>query len=177
MGFLANRDRAIFTDFQFSNILLSFLAFCFVIPILEELSFRAFLTSNPKVVKLGISFFIVVLIFKILEYFADIGFWLDIGASFLFSSILFFLINENKIDLKLFTGNIIVLSIVSSFIFAFVHIGLNYSADSLIFLSISVIPYFFSGLIFCKVRTKFGLFYSIFLHSLVNATGLFLNLI
>lgn len=176
-GFLFNRERVLFTDFQFSSIFFSFLAFCFVIPVLEEFSFRAFLTGSPKVIKLGISFFVVVLVFKILEAFVQVGFWMDVGISFLLSFALFSLIDERKIDLDFFSENILSLSIASSLTFAFFHMGLNFSADNLMLLSVSVIPYFFSGLIFCRVRVKFGLIYSVLLHSIVNAFGLFLNLI
>jgi membrane protease YdiL (CAAX protease family) len=56
-GFLIDENRVLFNSFSLIGIVESFFMFCLIIPILEELSFRAFLVKSEKDIYLGISFF------------------------------------------------------------------------------------------------------------------------
>ncbi|WP_353527665.1 hypothetical protein [Algoriphagus sp. SE2] len=146
-------------------------------PTLEELGLRSFLTKNQDIRNLGISFFLVILIFKILQILFPIALWTEIFLNFGIGFVLFFLISNLNLKLYIIPNNIILFSILSSFLFAIYHVGLNYTSENLGFLLVSVIPFFISGLIFCHVRIKYGLIYSLALHSIFNFTIWILNLV
>jgi hypothetical protein len=150
--------------------------FCLIIPILEELSFRAFLVKSEKDIYLGISFFLSFSLFKVLEIFYTVNLWLDIGLTLILGLMIYFFVIKIKLKLNYLNSNFIVCSVFSSIVFAIFHIGINYSSESIIFLLISVIPFFLTGLVFCRVRIEFGLLYAIALHCLINSTGWILNL-
>jgi hypothetical protein len=176
-GFLIEKNRVLFNSFSLIGIVESFFVFGFIIPLLEELSFRAFLTKIHKFFYLGGSFFLVISFFKFLEIFYTLNLWIDIFLTFLLSIIIYYYIINKKIKLNYLNSNFIVSALLSSIIFAVFHIGINYVSESIIFLLISVLPFFFSGLIFCRVRIKLGFRYSLALHCLINFTGVLLNLL
>jgi membrane protease YdiL (CAAX protease family) len=176
LGKLEKIDRIFFESKDLFNIIISFIAFGIILPIFEELSFRAILTKNEKYIRIGLCFFIVIFISKILEYFIYINFWIDLFLSFFIGSILFVLTKSVYFNFIYFYQNRLVFLVISSLVFALFHLGLNYSSENLLILLISIIPFFFSGFILGLVTLKHGLTYSIGLHMLVNFTGLFLNL-
>lgn len=176
LGRLEKTERLFFTEFNFINISLSFIGFGIILPILEEFSFRGNLTKNEKQIKIGISFLIIICISKILELFITINFWLDLFFCFIFGWFLALKIAKISLPLKLFYKNRLFFLIISSIVFALFHLGLNYNSSNLLFLLISIIPFFFSGFIFGIVVLRYGIFYSIGLHVLINITGLLINL-
>lgn len=176
-GMLIHNDRIFFNSFDLFGIVESFLAFCLILPLLEEFSFRSFLTSNPKIVTFGFSFFLVFLVFKILENYYTIHLWLDLVLNFILGFLLYYILSKLNFKFKFLNYKLVITSLVFSGVFAIFHMGINYTSESIVFLIISVVPFFLSGLVFCRIRIKFGLIYSIVLHSLINFTGWVLNLI
>lgn len=174
---LINKERVLFKSFDIIGITESFLVFCLILPFLEELSFRAVLSKNSNYIRLGFSFFIWFLFFKILEFYYDLNLWIDLGLNIILSLFLNYLLKIKDVEIKFLSKNLIISSVVFSAFFAIFHIGVYYDSNNLFHLLISVFPFFISGLVFCRVRIKFGLFYSILLHSLINFTGWFLSLI
>jgi membrane protease YdiL (CAAX protease family) len=176
LGKLEKIDRIFFESKDLLNILISFIAFGILVPIFEEFSFRAILTKNEKYIRIGLCFFIVIFISKILEHFIYINFWIDLFLSFSFGIILFLITKSVYFNFINFHQNRVAFLIISSIVFALFHLGLNYSSEGFLILLISIIPFFFSGLILGLVTLKHGLISSISLHSLLNFTGLLLNL-
>lgn len=175
--FLIDEDRVLFNSFGGVGLIESFFAFCIIIPLLEELSFRAFLTKNNNIFYLGISFFLVFSFFKVVEILYKMNLWLDMGLTFILGYTIFYFVKKLNLKLNYLNYNFIISSFFSSIVFAIFHIGINYTSENILFLLISVLPFFFSGLVFCRVRIKLGLRYSLALHCLINFTGWILNLI
>lgn len=176
-GFLMKENVVYFKSFKFWNIIESFFLIGLLFPIIEEFGFRAFLTNDKNLERLGFSFFIIILIIEFINYFMMLNIWIYLIMVIIGVSIIF--INSKLINC--FTGiiskDILTYSILASLVFSFLHMGSNYSSDFIICLFFSVIPYFVNGLIYCRIRWKYGLVYSIILHVLHNFTVLLLNLI
>ncbi|EAZ79435.1 CPBP family glutamic-type intramembrane protease [Algoriphagus machipongonensis] len=176
-SYLTKIERVFFSEFNLFGILSSFAAFCILTPVLEELSFRAVFSKNKELVKLGFSFFLVVFVFKVLEYFLNINFWIDITLTYLIAVSIYLISKNISIDQELLKRKRIIILIISSLIFGIFHSGLNYQFNSPLFLLISIIPYIFSGFIFGIVAIRYNVIHSIILHSLINFTGLTINLV
>lgn len=174
-GMLSHNERVLFNSYSLVGIVESFLVFCLILPLLEEFSFRSVLSKNTKAVTFGVSFFLVFLFFKILENYYTINLWLDLLLCFLIGFIFYFVLNKINFELKFLNSNLIITSFLFSGFFAIFHLGINYTSESILYLIISVLPFFLSGLVFSRLRIKFGLVYSIVLHSLINFTGWLLS--
>lgn len=176
LGKLEKIERFNFIDSDYIHIFLFFFVFGIILPVMEEFSFRGILTNNEKQLRIGITLFFPVFVFKIFELIFDINIWIDLFLTLLIGRILYLKTKSISFSINLFYENKILFLIISSIIFALFHTGLNYEFSYNIFLLISIIPFFFSGLIFGLVTLKYGLTYSIVLHMLINFTALFLNL-
>lgn len=176
LGELEKIERFNFIDSSFTYIFLNFIVYVIILPIIEEFSFRGILTNNEKQLRIGITLFFPVFVFKVLESNLYINIWIDFILTFAIGGIFYFKTKSISFSLESFHNNRISILVISSIIFALFHLGLNYESSNKIFLLISVIPFFFSGLVFGIVTLKYGIIHSIGLHMLTNFTALFLNL-
>jgi membrane protease YdiL (CAAX protease family) len=145
-----------------------------IIPIVEEFTFRGWLTKKKGLILLSIPF----IIFSASQLFINLVIS-DIGNSkyFVISALVVgaVLISFKKIDLleSFIEKNFILLSYISILLFSLIHI-LNYQIKTInltvtVSLFLILIPYPFSGYILTKLRLKNGLLWSILLHMMTNS--------
>ncbi|GGG47360.1 CPBP family glutamic-type intramembrane protease [Bizionia arctica] len=156
-------------DFKFDKYsgIQKFLLSAFLIPILEELTFRLnlkFSKRNFLIMFLGISYSVFKIIFQ-----------LDWSNSLLITVILTLLLGlllKNKIlnRLEIFwKENRLIVFYFLLFSFVLLH-STNYDLEfsTLIYIPLLMLPHFFAGLVFSYARLKSGIIMSISLHILNN---------
>jgi len=148
------------------------------IPIIEEFAFRLFITKKENEFIIGLSCLVSFLATLILLIFWDLGYLSLISLFVCFALIIHRVISRyvQKLNINLTAKhNLISLTLISSFIFAYSHFMINQPE---ILFSIQVfllLPYFIRSLVYSYARVKFGLVWSILLHSLFNTSILLIQ--
>ena len=141
-------------------------------PLIEELAFRLFLNPKERNIRMGFSFFFVVVIYKVTTLIFDLDKLMFVltSGSFICALLLSIYLKgklggvENYIK---FTNKNSLL-IISCVLFAIMHYGTNYSSNSFLISLIPLTKHFFSGYVFGIFRIRYGLFNAVMLHSLNN---------
>ncbi|MGK0379594.1 MAG: membrane protease YdiL (CAAX protease family) [Patiriisocius sp.] len=144
----------------------------FIAPIIEEFLFRLALT---KIKYLNLIWILPNVLFAILIYFKFFSFlFIPLG---LFAFIIFLLYKQNFSLDKLYTKNIMFWVINSSFIFSFIHIVYLLNESLLFFEKALIVFVVFLpvGLTLASIRIRYGIIYSLLLHSLLNFFTILLN--
>jgi len=143
-----------------------------ITPILEEFLFRSFLYPQKK----HISAFIFSLTFFLLNYFLIDYFLIKIPLSFIFCFL--FQLSSFQINYKWYSKNNRSIVYFSSIIFGLVHITNYQLTQTTIYMSpLFFAPKILSGFSLAFMRIKYGLVYSILLHSAYNAIPVLLTLL
>lgn len=149
-----------------------------IVPIIEEISFRLILTRDFKKLLLGGSFFIANILALI------IGSWLQLGKIitlfiYLTIAIIIFKLAKHSFsrqEPKSHNWNNYLLITVSSFTFGISHYITSPETSFFSFQTLILsTPYILRGFIYSMTRIKYGITYSILLHSLFNISVLFLR--
>jgi membrane protease YdiL (CAAX protease family) len=141
-------------------------------PFVEELSFRLWLTKNKNRFFLGIAFCIVFFTLIITDFNRLVPISPEISFDLYFFSLGFALA---YILVKIFPKNmklpsIYILIIISSILFALLHLNVVGKQITLLGYSIILFPYFISGYFYGYINYRIGFKYAFFAHGLHNLT-------
>lgn len=159
------------------NYLETFIYFCLIYPIIEELIHRLPLILNKWNISISLSLVFLINYDRNLFFFDlnEKSFWLKI----LIIVFIFFTLHFIKIDnFKLGKVKYFIYFYFMALTFSFLHIGNFYSAlpKKFIFISIIfVLPQFFLGIISSYLRLKNGILYSFLIHIIFNTSVFILN--
>jgi uncharacterized protein len=158
------------TDFNYSPLIV-FLSMVLLAPIIEELIFRLIL--KPRYINCVI-FTLVNGLLAIIFLYKKV-FFMFIPVSLISLISLYFLLNKKgfKNLQTFFLGHFKLFFYLSSFLFGFLHVT-NYEPFNyklIIVMPILISPIVVTGILLGFIRMKFGIIYSILLHSLINLVG------
>jgi uncharacterized protein len=171
-------DKEIFgTELSLSSrygLTTSLILMIVIIPIVEEFTFRGWLTKEKKLILISIPF----IIFSGSQLFLNLVISHIGNLKYLITSALMigtFLISLKRIDPveSFIQKNFTVLVYISIMLFSLIHL-FNYQVKTInliviINLFLILIPYPFSGYILTKLRIRNGLLWSILLHIMTNS--------
>lgn len=150
-------------------------------PIVEELSFRYWISKNKRKILVGIglciSIFLVIIfdLEELLPFSFEVSFFLVFAIiGLLIGLLLFKLFLSRKLE-----PSIYLLIVISSVLFSLLHLNVVRSQDNLFGYLAILLPYFIIGYLHGFVTYRIGFFYSFLMHALNNlillSMGLFFN--
>ena len=161
------------------NLGVIFILSVIVHPIVEELSFRLFVTENSKKFSYGLALalsFILVLFLGLYELIN-----LNYEVSFILMLTILalpigFMLHEilRRTDLSI---DFKVIVLISSLLFAIIHLNIVSNQQSTIQYAIVLLPYFLSGLVYSYARITMGFAYCILLHCMNNGFFFLINVL
>ncbi|WP_170132745.1 CPBP family glutamic-type intramembrane protease [Pedobacter cryoconitis] len=147
-------------------------------PLIEELMFRIWLVYSRTNLSIAIGTILAALSYKLYFYsgLADGSQYIKVGVLTILIGVVmgcFSFIGLKKIDLNLmrvFKSNSRKLTIISSFIFGYLHLT-NYkiTPNLLLFSPIVLANYIIGGLILSFIRVRYGLIYAVLFHAVYNS--------
>ena len=152
----------------------------FIAPIAEEIGYRLSLLYSKRNISITIfflSFFLYCKITSSFNYEIDEHFKYKIIFSLILALLSFILLLKRKdINNRLiffWSNNHMAILLTSIFLFTFSHIfNFNISNKTLILMPIITFPQLIYAISLSYTRLKYGIFYSIILHSMINITSL-----
>lgn len=148
-------------------------------PIVEELSFRFFVSKKIKEFSYGLALaisFMLVLFLKLynqinLNY--EVGFILILVALALpIGFVVHKMIQHFKLDI-----NLKATVVISSLLFSIIHLNIISNQSGIIQYAIILLPYFLTGFVYSYARITMGLTYCILLHCMNNGFFFLMNVL
>jgi hypothetical protein len=177
-----SQNPTLFIFFQMNGIIYGILQICLISPITEELGFRACMKYSHINFSLLIAFFLFffskILFYLVFDdpYVIDkkVFFWL---ISFITGMYIYFKLKKKKEVSNMISifwlKNPKIIFFFLTITFSSLHIfNFELNINLFFFFPILILPHFISGIFFGYIRLKYGIFYSIILHSMINITSL-----
>jgi membrane protease YdiL (CAAX protease family) len=150
----------------------------FIHPLLEELSFRLWLSKNRYRFLLGLGFCLIffTLIFTDFNRLLPISPELSFNLSFVLLGVTLGYLLIKIVPKKLELPRMFILIIISSILFALLHLNVIGKQNNLLGYLIILLPYFIKGYFYGYITFRIGFRYAFFAHALHNFTLLFMTL-
>ncbi|MBX2958152.1 MAG: CPBP family intramembrane metalloprotease [Cyclobacteriaceae bacterium] len=170
------REKAKISEFY--SLEISLLLVIIIIPILEEIAFRGWLTKSKQVVAFSLYATLIYFLQTFIVLVSDFGIKISLlDKVFIFSIFsivtIYFLYSKIERLAHHIYNNLRSSIIISISLFSFIHIfnypSPNWSLSNLVALLIILAPHAATGFIYSYIRIKNGLIWSVVLHILNNS--------
>lgn len=162
-----------------ARILYILFIFVIIYPLAEELSFRLWLTNYKERFYLGLGFFCMLILLVLTEFNKlvpinpDLSFVIFFISFGLLLAYLLFKLMPESFELP----PIYLLIIISSLLFALLHLNVTGKQTNILGYLIILLPYFIKGYFYGYINFRIGFRYSFFVHALHNFVILSISLL